>query len=547
MSKGWQSLVFDGELWTHLDLRSFPGLPPPIIVRLIKSAGTFIKSLNLAGHVQLLPDAMANITNDLCPAVPDAPLPHTQLTRVNLQGCTSLTTRSLHHLLVRSESLESLSLKGLSAVINTTCDIIANFCPRLLSLNLSRCPNMDGNGISALTVSAILRKEHLLLKELHVSGLKHVSDSMMQALGRAAPYIEVLDLSYIRQLHNSAVEAFVACDTSIDQQLALETIVVSTRDLGRDTSEVGKLTRRVTRLRHLVLSSCILLTDTACANLAFSVPKLEFLEMAGLGADLKDEGLICLLSTTPYIRRLDLEDAIDITDTLLATITPSPLATPGTQRSDSNDEKQPGHALQQLNISYASNITDDALLSLIRNCTKLTVLEADNTRMGAAVLKEFVCLSRQRRIPDTKVVAIDCRGISESLVRELSSVTRPRLGWRAYGARELLYLDARDDNEEDLKIGQDECDEYRVVVKTFYSWQTVDAVKASKEKRRNLTTRRTGSDSSASSTDYEALVVGRSARWWSPGGRRFGTRTIGQGSNSPVILPELNNDGCRTM
>jgi F-box/leucine-rich repeat protein 2/20 len=407
---------------------------------------------------------------------------------------------------------------------------------------------MDGNGISALTISAIIRKEHLPLKELHVSGLKHVSDSMMQALGRAAPYIEVLDLSYTRQLHNSAIEAFVACESFVDQQHALETIVVATRDLGRDTNEVGKLTRRVTRLRHLVLSSCILLTDTACANLAFSVPKLEFLEMAGLGADLKDEGLICLLSTTPYIRRLDLEEAIDITDALLATITPSPLATLGTQSSDSNHEKQPGHALQQLNISYASNISDEALLSLIRNCTKLAVLEADNTRMGAAVLKEFVCLSRQRRIRDTKIVSIDCRGISENLVKELSSMTRPRLGWRAYGARGLMYLDARDDNDEDLKIGQDECDEYRVVVKTFYSWQTVDAVKAAKEKRRKLTTRRTGSDSSASSTDYDsALVVGRSARWWSPGGRRSGTRTIGQGNNSPAILPELNNDGCRTM
>jgi len=406
---------------------------------------------------------------------------------------------------------------------------------------------MDGDGISALTVSSILRKEHLPLKELRVSGLKHVSDSIMQALGRAAPYIEVLDLSYICQLHNSAIEAFVACDMFVDQQHALETIIVSTRDLGRDTDEAGKLMRRVTRLRHLILSSCILLTDTACANLAFSVPKLEFLEMAGFGADLKDEGLIRLLSTTPYIRRLDLEDAIDITDTLLATITPSPLAIPRIQSSDSNDEKQPGHALQHLNISHASNVSDDALLSLIRNCTRLAVLEADNTRMGAAVLKEFVRLSRQRRIPDTKIVAIDCRGVSENLVRELSSVTRPRLGWREYGARGLMYLDARDDNDEDLKIGQDECDEYRVVVKTFYSWQTVDAVKAAKEKRRKLTTRRTGSDSSGSSADHEARAIGRSARWWSPSGRRSGMRTIGQGNNSPTILPELNSDGCRTM
>jgi len=405
---------------------------------------------------------------------------------------------------------------------------------------------MDGNGIFALTVPATLRKEHLPLKKLHVSGLKHVSDSMMQALGRAAPYLEVLDLSYVRHLHNSAMEAFVACDSIVDQQHALETIVVSTRDLGRDTNETGRLTRRTTQLRHLVLSSCILLTDTACANLAFSLPKLEYLEMAGLGADLKDAGLIRLLSTTPYIRRLDLEDAADITDALLATITPSVVPL-GSQLSNSEDDKQPGHALQQLNISYATNISDNALLALIRNCTRLTVLEADNTRMGPAVLREFVHLSRQRSLPDTKIVAIDCRGLSESVVKELSPMTRPRLGWRSYGARGLMYLDARDDNDEDLKIGQDECDERRVVVKTFYSWQTVDAVKAAKEKRRKLTTRRTGSDSSTSSADYEALVIGRSARWWSPSGRRSGMRTIGQGRSSPPILPELSNDGCRTM
>jgi len=177
------------------------------------------------------------------------------------------------------------------------------------------------------------------------------------------------------------------------------------------------------------------------------------------------------------------------------------------------------------------------------------VLEADNTRMGTAVLKEFVRLSRQRKAKDAKMVAIDCRGIHESLVKELSSMTRPRLGWRAYGARKLSYLDARDDNEEDLKIGQDECDEERVVLKTFYSWQTVDAVKAAREKRRKSTgSRRMGSESSMGSAhdEFETVPTGRSARWWSPGGRRS-PRTGGQDRNSPPIIPDLNNDGCRMM
>jgi hypothetical protein len=52
---------------------------------------------------------------------------------------------------------------------------------------------------------------------------------------------------------------------------------------------------------------------------------------------------------------------------------------------------------------------------------------------------------------------------------------RSRKGWRSWEARKLGYLDGRD--EEDLKVGQDECDEKRVVIKSFYSWQIVDDVR----------------------------------------------------------------------
>ena len=543
--------MFDGELWADVDLRSFHSLPPAVTMRLIQTAGTFVRNLNLAGHVQLNGETLSHITTSLCLSTPHVPSSCTQITRANFQGCTTLTTRSLHQFLVRSKSLQFLSVKGLSAVTNTTCEIIVNFCPNLVSLNLSRCPNVDGHGINSLT------RERLLLKELRLSGVKYISDFTLQELGRAAPYLEVLDLSYCRNLHNSAIEAFIACDGCDEAQLGVDTILLSPRDLGRESNDGGKLKRRVTRLRHLILSSCLLLTDTACSNLAHSVPNLEFFEMAGIGSDLKDAGLIRLLETTPHIRRLDLEDAIDISDAFLATITPPPADTSsrGNSGAPADDVKYTGYALQQLNVSYATRITDEAFLSLIRNCTKLTVLEADNTRMGTSVLKEFVRISRHRKAKNAKIVAVDCRGIHESLVKELSPMTRPRLGWRAYGARKLGYLDARDDNEAELKIGQDECDEERVVLKTFYSWQTVDAVKAVREKRRKAagaSGRRVGSESSAISAEgeeVEPITVARAARWWSPGGRRSPRGGAGQDRdrNSPPILPDLNNDGCRTM
>jgi F-box/leucine-rich repeat protein 2/20 len=504
--------------------------------------GGFIRSLDFAGHVHLLSETLLDVTDNLClkPA-PLGTVPYTQLTAINLQGCSALTTRSLHHLLIRSRSLQNLSLKGLGAVTNTTCDVLAVYCPQLMTLDMSRCSNMDADGIRCLATAAIARGEHLLLKELRLSGLKHANDAMMHTLGKAAPYLEVLDLSYVRQLHNSALEAFVSCEMD-EEHLGVETIWLTAREAGRDTNDSNNYRRRVTRLRHLSVSSCVLLTDIACSNLAHSVPQLEFLEMASIGAELKDDGLIKLLNTTPFIRRLDLEDASDISDSVIAAITPASVPdSPArlTMPLTSEAEPEPGHALEQLVISYASNVTDDALLALIRSCTRLTVLEVDNTRMGADVLKEFVLLSSKRQMVDSKIVAIDCRGIGESVVKDLSGSTRPRKGWRAYDARKLKYLDGRDD---DLKVGQDECDEKRVVLKTFYSWQTVDAVRSAREKRRKSTLRRAANDSNGSMTDSDDFS-GRATRWWSPGTRR----PTGSGAGLPPTMPEMNNDGCRIM
>ena len=209
--------------------------------------------------------------------------------------------------------------------------------------------------------------------------------------------------------------------------------------------------------------------------------------------------------------------------------------------------------MEHLIVSSLGEISDGALLSLVRNCEKLRVLEADNTHLNSTVLKEFVTLSPQRQMSNAKLVAIDCRSVGESSVRSLAASTRPRLGWRAHEARRLRFLDARDTRdgiEEELKIGQDECDEKRVVIKTFYSWQTVDAVRADREKRRKRHSRRAGNASNGSfyTDDEEGSSGGsgglRTMRWWSPSGRRGFSSS---GPASPQITGNMNNDNCRIM
>ncbi|OBZ79809.1 SCF E3 ubiquitin ligase complex F-box protein grrA [Grifola frondosa] len=387
---------------------------------------------------------------------------------------------------------------------------------------MSRCPNVNGDGIRILAAAALARKEPLRLTELRLSGLRRITDEMMELLGKAAPDLEVLDLSYARDLHNSAVDAFVACTEDDRDAAQIPCVQLTAREAGRDPADPSRYWRRVTRLRHLSLSSCLMLTDHACSHLAHAVPKLEFFEMAGIGADLRDGGLVRLLETTPFIRRLDLEDACDITDDVLLAITPDPAASEAPARGQPPPPR-PGHALEHLTISYASNITNDALTRLMRGCTRLRVLEADNTRLSGRAMGEFVELARARRLEDARIVAIDCRGVGEHTVKDVAAHTRARHGWRAWEARKLGYLDARD--AEGLSVGQDECDPLRVVLKTFYSWQTVDAVRAAREKRRNKAGARRGASGSGSSGAEEAtgMSTGR-MRWWSPSRRSSGRR-----------------------
>jgi F-box/leucine-rich repeat protein 2/20 len=250
--------------------------------------------------------------------------------------------------------------------------------------------NVDGEGLRSLVTAGKNRGEKIPLKELRVLGMKRVNDDVLATLGKGAPLLEVLDLSYIRDLHNSALEAFVSC--SDDDCSQFETVLLTAREAGRDPNESTNYRRRVTRLRHLSLSSCLLLTDNACSNLAHTMPCLEFLEMASIGTELKDEGLVRLLNTTPFIRKLDLEDASNITDAVITTITPSSAG--DTRNSAPRDPPEPGHALEHLNVSYAVNVSDEGFLSLIQNCLCQSVLEADNTRISCNVLKELVLLSR---------------------------------------------------------------------------------------------------------------------------------------------------------
>jgi len=521
--------------------------------------------------------------------------------------------------------LERLNAKGLMAVTNVTLDVLSTSAPLITHLNLSRCLNMDAEGLRSYFTAAMDREDTLRLKELKVSALKGVDDAVMEKMGRTCPQLEVLDLSYAKELHNSAVDAFMRWPedwgvpsppasplsssssppaagypfpspsswpslTSFPSSFLLafeereergrgvepglkwnhhqESVLLTSKEAGRDPGDPTKYRRRVTQLRHVNFSCCALLTDIAASHLAHAVPKLEFFEMGGIGGEIREEGLIKLFETTPWLRKVDLEDAAEVGDALIEVLTPDPSSSDvASPVLADGPVPQPGHALEDLIISHAIGVTNDALLALVRRCTRLRVLEADGTRILPQTVKEFVRLSQERRARDARLVAIDCRGVGDGATNDIFSLIRPRMGWRAYGARKLGYLDSRDDEYGDIAVEvarsdggrkdesvvMDECDPDRVVVKTFYTWQVVDHVKAAREKRAKAN-KAAGKGRDRRRRPSDDLGVGGPGgvggggggatrrRWFGPGGGRFA------GAGTPTILePGPDREGCVLM
>ncbi|KAG8958104.1 hypothetical protein FRC03_009462 [Tulasnella sp. 419] len=597
VSRSWQALSLDGQLWAVTSFSPFPHIPIPLLVRITKSAGPFMKTLNLRGVSGITADVLMDITENVraktatrydgeegCNTYSRASIAQdsrrlhkssksrrshfgslaipstlrateTQLTCINLQGCSSITTKSLHSLLVSSPVVEKLILRGLSAVTNTTCEILGDyfdmsargrgsaFVPsRLVHLDLGRCSTMDATGIERMIgfvdvnfhpvgIWSRLDQRHQIplrrfpqLKVLKLGGLKKVTGQTMHSISWGIPSLEVLDLRGSTSITDEDLGelgkwderyediAILASQTRCARVVDLfqdsgvqifEKVTLTSREMGFNPLSHEKYFKRVTRLKHLCFSSCSRLTDNALSNLAYSVPYLQNLEMGGIGAAVRDTGLVRLIGTTPMIRRVDLEEASEITDTLLDALTPPAPPTIGRSRSTGQPSSHAGQHLEHLVLSYVGNVTDNALLALINGCTKLTCLEVDNTRVSDNVLKEFIRICRQRERKSAEILAVDCRNVTRAVLEgPVSPSVRYRKGWRGWDARSLGYYDERDRGDimsgidaipETTRVG-DECNEDLVVMKSFHTWQAVDTMTAARERRRKLIMSRRSGD-----------------------------------------------------
>ncbi|KAF8323069.1 RNI-like protein [Clavulina sp. PMI_390] len=563
--KAWQALVFDGQLWATLG--GTPALPPSLLSRISASAGPFVHSLQLSGYSSLTPDELLAITANISTSGPDhapsiIPVQHssmhglehwsTNITSLNLSGCLALTTRSLHKVLGSCPLLENLCLRGLGAVTNTTCILIGDAHPGLVSLDLSRCLNMDAFGVTFVCEAVERRRTSAPLKELRLSGLKRASEWTLSTIARTFPLLEVLDLSYVSSLSDVAIARFVDANTDLDPDSIPAFVELTARQVGLDPMDRALYRRRVTRLRHLSLSHCPSLTSTACSSLAHALPRLEILELGGIGAGLEDDGLVRLLKTTKMLRKLDLEDASRIGDAVLEALTPpAPAPAPTTTPII----PPIGLRLEHLIISYAALISPEAITTLVQRCEKLCVLEADNTRINDVAVRAFPPSQSSNTEPEPHLVVIDCASVGRVLIDDLASrsLTRPRAGFRHWDARNFGYADGRDGDaipNAAFGPGMEECDESRVVLKSFRGWQTVDRWMIERAKRVKAKEALAAAAAANAASANGGGKDGRegSKKWF---GRRDGTRSRSRSGaatpGSPFGEGEDDDRGCTIM
>lgn len=384
VSQAWHRMCFDGQLWSKLDTGDFyRQIPADALVKIITSAGPFVRDLNLRGCVQLRERWHTKGLSDVC----------TNLENFSLEGCR-IDRTSIHNLLYSNNRLVHINMSGLAGATNSAMKIIAANCPKLEHLNITWCNNIDTRGLAKVIESC------LHLKDLRAGEIQGWDD------------VAIMEQMFL----NNTLERLVLmhCDSLTDEALA---VLIEGRG-----SEIDYLTGRPIvpprKLKHLDLSRCRAITDHGLRTLVNNVPELEGLQLSKCHS-VFDATLTELLPTMPMLTHLDLEELQDLTNAVLLTLSSSPCA----------------KRLQHLSISYCEQLGDSGMLPVLKTCTNLRSLEMDNTRISDLVLTEAAALVRHRVPrtlrqdkavfqPDTglRLVAYDCQNVTWTGVRAVLSL-----------------------------------------------------------------------------------------------------------------------------
>ena len=383
VSKAWHRMCFDGQLWMNLDTQEYyQDIPAKSLTNIMKTAGPFVRDLNLRGCVQMPEqwDLDANSLSEAC----------TNLEYFSLEGCR-IDRMSVHAFLIRNRRLVHINFCGMKGLTNTALRIIAQSCQQLEHLNVSWCHNVDTRGLLRVVQSCPK------LKDLRAGEIRGFDDKtiLLELFHRNT--LERLVLSHCIDLYDECLQVLVnGTDPEFDPLTGHA--IVPPRNFC-----------------HLDLSRCSQLTDKGVKALAHNVPSLCGLQLSHC-EDLTDDAIMGIFESAPLLTHLDLEELDNLSNISLQALAKSPCA----------------DKLQHLNISFCESLGDSGMLHVVKSCPQLRTLYMDNTRVSDLVLIEVAAqaLARDRSTPilpllpptvGLHVVVYDCQNVTWTGLREILS------------------------------------------------------------------------------------------------------------------------------
>lgn len=378
VSKAWNKMCFDGQLWTQVDTTEFyRDIPSDALVKIITSAGPFVKNLNLRGCIQLRDRWISEHgrISDACP----------NLQTFSIEGCY-IDKMSIYYFLLNNPSLAHINLSGLSAASNSVLKFIGQCCPNLESLNVSWCSNVDTKGLKRVVESCPR------LNDLRAGEIRGFDDTGFMAALFERNTLERLVMHHCGSLTDESLTAlFHGLEPEMD--FLTDRPIVPPR-----------------KLRHLDLTRCGDLTDDGAKCIAHNAPDLEGLQLSQCD-ELTDDVVIDIIRTTPKLTHLDLEELENLSNTTLMELAKAPCA----------------ETLEHLNISYCESLGDTGMLQVFKKCQRLRSLDLDNTRISDLSLMEASSQMRSRgfgnEIPKVglRLVVFDCANVTWAGIREIMS------------------------------------------------------------------------------------------------------------------------------
>lgn len=341
MSKSWRDLCFDGQLWADVDLAPFAAHLSAGTLRLIfNHTAPFINKLSLRNVGSLF--SMDLLSTLAAPTWQPVML---TLTTLDLR-CCKLDHRAITAIIQNAPRLRSINLKGAHAVNRDVLQCLATSTKVLEWLDLSGCWHIDLEDVQAF-IEELDDERAGKLRTLRLAGIHSRSEESLPAnvlvsICNRLSSLETLSLQGCRQLSSSVLIA---------------------------AYEALRFRSRTSTIRHLNVTGCKRLRSDILPAMTGLFPELRYLEMGGMPAFFQENSqsdrtsFNRFLQSLPHLERLDIEETAGtcIDDSTLKILVTKP-------------------HLTHLQIGFASKITPEAMVNLIRGCQSLKVLEADVSR-----------------------------------------------------------------------------------------------------------------------------------------------------------------------